>query len=168
MVAKKAFTLVEILIVVIVLGILAAIVLPQFSNASAKSRASMLADDLRILRTQVMVFKSQHMDSAPGYPGGDATATPTEALFLAHMTMSSKPTCETATPGTAGYRYGPYLSSMPVNPLNGKATVQVIGNSAAFPGSGDDSHGWIYKPATLQVAADSPGSDEGGKSYFGY
>ncbi len=168
MVAKKAFTLVEILIVVIILGIMAAIVLPEFSNASAKSRASMLADDLRILRTQVMVFKAQHLESPPGYPTGDPTANPTEPLFVAQMTMASKATCETAAPGTAGYRYGPYMSAMPVNPLNGKRTVQMIANGGALPGAADDSHGWIFKPETLQFRADSPGLDEAGKAYFGY
>ena len=55
---KRAFTLVEILIVVVILGILAAIVLPKFSNASAIARASMLADDLRVIRMQVQVYRS--------------------------------------------------------------------------------------------------------------
>ena len=40
---KSGFTLIEILIVVIILGILAAIVIPQFSNASNDARKSSLA-----------------------------------------------------------------------------------------------------------------------------
>ena len=39
----KGFTLVEILIVVVILGILAAIVIPQFTNASESAKASSLA-----------------------------------------------------------------------------------------------------------------------------
>ena len=39
---KKGFTLVEILIVVIILGILAAIVIPQFANASGDARTTNL------------------------------------------------------------------------------------------------------------------------------
>ena len=45
----KGFTLVEILIVVVILGILATIVLPQFSNASATARENTLKDELRYL-----------------------------------------------------------------------------------------------------------------------
>lgn len=165
---QKAFTLVEILIVVLILGILAAIVLPKFSNASAVARASMLADDLRIFRTQTTVFQAQHCGIAAGYPGGNPGATPTEAAFVLHMTMASNSSCQTAEPGTLGFDYGPYLRAIPTNPVNGKNTIQMISNDGAFPEAGDDSHGWIYQPATLMFKADSPGSDDKGKSYFGY
>ena len=41
---NKGFTLVEILIVVVILGILAAIVIPQFSDASTQSKVSSAAN----------------------------------------------------------------------------------------------------------------------------
>jgi len=166
--SRKAFTLVEILIVVLILGILAAIVLPKFSNASALARASMLKDDVRMFRTQLQVFKSQHQDVPPGYPNGNTAAAPTEATLVAHMTMASNIVCETAAPGTVGYRYGPYLREIPQNPVNGKSTVQMIGNADAFPAAGDNSHGWIYQPATMTFKADCPGQDEKGVPYYDY
>src|SRR4051812_15890238 len=84
---KRAFTLIEILIVVVILGILAAIVIPQFSNASHVARENSLKDDLRYLRTQVAVFKAQHRDVPPGYPSGNIASTPTSADFIAQMTQ---------------------------------------------------------------------------------
>ncbi len=165
---QKAFTLVEILIVVIILGILAAIVLPKFSNASATARASMLADDLRILRTQTIVFQAQHRGIAAGYPSGNTGAAPTEAAFVLHMTKATNDTFQTAEPGTPGFDYGPYLREIPQNPVNGKNTVQMIANNEDVPNAGDDSHGWIYKPATLLFKADSPGTDDKGGAYFDY
>jgi hypothetical protein len=84
------------------------------------------------------------------------------------MIKASNNSLQTAEPGTPGFEHGPYLRKMPENPVNGKNTVQVIANNEDFPVAGDDSHGWIYKPATLTFKADSPGTDDNGKSYFSY
>src|SRR6195952_4990518 len=62
---KSGFTLVEILIVVIILGILAAVVIPQFTNASQDARKSSLVSQLQTLRSQIELFKLQHGDALP-------------------------------------------------------------------------------------------------------
>src|SRR5687768_15803833 len=63
--SKKGFTLVEILIVVIILGILAAIVIPQFTNASQDARKSAVASTVQTLRSQIELYKLQHGDTLP-------------------------------------------------------------------------------------------------------
>lgn len=165
---QKAFSLVELLIVVVLLGILAAIIIPKFSNASASARASMLADNLRIFRTQLPVFEAQHRGIAAGYPNGNTSATPTESAFVLHMTKASNDSFQTANPGTPGYNYGPYFGQIPQNPVNGNNRVQIIANDGDFPDDGDNSHGWIYQPATLLFKADSSETDDNGKLYFDY
>lgn len=54
---NAAFTLIEILIVVILLGILAAIVVPQFTENQEAAEASKIAADLQILRTQIQLYR---------------------------------------------------------------------------------------------------------------
>lgn len=67
-----AFTLVEILIVVVVLGILAAIVVPQFSDASQQATISTLRSSLHSIRVQIDL---QHQnDPAGGFPATIDTA----------------------------------------------------------------------------------------------
>lgn len=56
---NRAFTLVEILIVVVILGILAAVVIPQFVNASDEAQVGNVETQLRTLRTQIQLFRAQ-------------------------------------------------------------------------------------------------------------
>lgn len=58
---RRAFTLIEILIVVVILGILAAIVIPQFTDASQEASASNLASQLQTIRSQVELFNVQNI-----------------------------------------------------------------------------------------------------------
>ncbi|CAG0974538.1 Type II secretion system protein G [Phycisphaerales bacterium] len=56
---NKAFTLVEILIVVVILGILAAIVVPQFTNATEDAQQGNLRAQIKSLQNQIELFKAR-------------------------------------------------------------------------------------------------------------
>lgn len=102
---RTAFTLVEILIVVIILGILAAIVIPQFTQASNDARAAALVSDLQTVRSQIELYKVQHLDN---YPDADN--------IVNQLTMRTNAAGETGT-DAATYPYGPYLQDFPTNPF---------------------------------------------------
>ena len=164
----RAFTLVEILIVVVLLGILAAIVIPAVANSGTSARRSALATDLRLLRRFALIYKSHHLEVAPGYPNGNTGAAPAEQAFVDQATLSSNSSGQTAPVGTPGFERGPYMQKLPVNPFNRKATVEMLADGAAFPPNADDSHGWIYKAATGEVRADNTGADISGIPYYDY
>lgn len=126
---NTGFTLVEILIVVIILGILAAIVVPQFTEASADAKISALASDLQTVRSQVQLYKIQHSSS---YPSDIVTQ-------LTTMTKED---------GSAGGTLGPYLTSFPTNPFTDTATVDTDGTK------GDGSHAWYFNTTTGEFTAD--------------
>ncbi|UCF14256.1 MAG: prepilin-type N-terminal cleavage/methylation domain-containing protein [Phycisphaerales bacterium] len=164
----RAFTLIEILVVVVLLGVLAGIVLPLIAGGAISARESALASDLQMLRRYVLIYKGQHREVAPGYPNGDTTQAPTAQAFFDQMTMSSNPGGQTAPVGTPGFERGPYLMKMPVNPLNGLDTIQMLADGDNFPANADDSHGWIYKAATAEIRADNIGANDAGKLYYAY
>jgi general secretion pathway protein G len=115
--SPKGFTLVEILIVVIILGILAAIVIPQFTNASQNARESSLQSTLQTLRSQIQLYKLQHGDALPD------------------LVTDWTPLTAGTSYGNPSQTFGPYMQSIPVNPMNGNsnvinATVATGGSSA--------------------------------------
>jgi prepilin-type N-terminal cleavage/methylation domain-containing protein len=162
---RTAFTLVEILIVVIILGILAAIVLPKFSNASQSARQNTLKDDLRFLRQQVILAKAQHRDVPPGYPGGDAANSATAGDFITQMTAMTDNKFNII--GVGPNAFGPYLSQMPANPINGLDTIIIVANGSAIPAP-DDSTGWIYKPSTQEIVPNLSGNDSESTAFSTY
>jgi type II secretion system protein G len=72
---QRGFTLIEILIVVVILGILAAIVIPQFTNASQDAQVSAVKSQLQTIRSQIELFR---IKNGSGELVGSADA---DALF---------------------------------------------------------------------------------------
>ncbi len=56
----SAFTLVEILVVVIVIGILAAVVMPRFVRAQGESAVAATAEDLKSIETAIGMYKAKN------------------------------------------------------------------------------------------------------------
>jgi general secretion pathway protein G len=136
--AKRGFTLVEILIVVVILGILAAIVIPQFTEASTEAKLSSLCSDLQTMRSQIELYKVQHNnDAVPAPEAGGATWNRlTQKTTLAGVVDAA---------GTLG----PYLQQIPLNPFNNLRTIDADGGA----GSGTEC-GWYFNTTTGEVRAD--------------
>jgi len=64
---RRGFTLIEILIVVVILGILAAIVIPQFTSASDQAAVSSVRSQLQTLRSQVHLYQVQTGEDPSGF-----------------------------------------------------------------------------------------------------
>jgi len=142
------FTLVEILIVVIILGILAAIVIPQFSEASNEACQSSVLSDLQTVRAQIELYKIQHLDQDPL----SQAATADSAGFWAQMTSR---TDADGTINAAG-KLGPYLQQEPTNPFAAGGSVVDVTN--VQPDS--DAAGWWWNPDVEDFKAVGNGLDD--------
>lgn len=141
---KSGFTLVEILIVVIILGILAAIVIPQFTNASQDARRSGLASTVQTLRSQVALYKMQHQDVTP------AVATFWDQLELfSNDAGATQATKDLAT----GFKYGPYMQSRPANPMVPDANKYVVTATVGTPATDAGVSAYFYDATSGKVWA---------------
>ena len=130
---RKGFTLIEILIVVIILGILAAIVIPQFTNASKEAKQSALVTMVQSLRSQIALYKLQHNDNLPDL----ATSWNQLVQFtdLAGGTAAAK---------DATHVYGPYMQSIPKYPLVAAADASTVAQGAVGSGAAPANCGFVY------------------------
>ena len=125
---RRGFTLVEILIVVIILGILAAIVIPQFTSASEDARKNSASSLLQTIRAQIELYKLQHGDRWPTSTGTTAGTFDWTGL--------------TGTTTFGGNSFGPYLQQTPVNPFNNRSNIGTT--PAATVGFVFDANGKFY------------------------
>lgn len=147
--SKSGFTLVEILIVVIILGILAAIVIPQFTNASQDARESSVVSQLQTLRSQVELYKLQHHEQ---YPTDDGTATGDWDWTLL--------TGKTDEFGVAGGTLGPYLQQTPANPLNTNSGMASVATDADAADGAADGIGFVFSQETGKIWATNTTEDD--------
>ncbi|HRK30426.1 MAG TPA: prepilin-type N-terminal cleavage/methylation domain-containing protein [Tepidisphaeraceae bacterium] len=148
---KRGFTLVEILIVVIILGILAAIVIPQFTNASTEARLSSTRSQVQSIRSQVELYKLQHVDR---YPTDNNTAAGNWVSGGVAFGKLVNKTDEDGTLNATG-AFGPYLQAPPANALRSGATtvVSVADDAAALGTTAAAGQGYVFSQATGKLWA---------------
>lgn len=139
------------MIVVAVLGILAAIAFPEFQNHTQQAKEAAAKDNLRILREAIERYALDHNGIPPGYYDDN----PLNGFHTANVFR------QLSDPGD-------YLSEFPDNPFNDLNGIQIIPNDSSFPAEPDGTGGWIYKPSTKEIRINWPGTDSQGQTYYSY
>jgi len=94
--AKKGFTLIELLIVVVIIGILAAIAIPKFSNTKEKAYIASMKSDLRNMATAQEAYFA---DNQSYITTGNATSPDSIAALHYIPSAGVKVTLGTSTNG---------------------------------------------------------------------
>ena len=154
--ARAGFTLVEVMIVVAILALLAAIALPQFVSNKEEGKASAMVSSLSVLRTAIDSYWTQH----DKFPGQASAAEFADQLL--------KSTNKAGTTGTGtGFGYGPYIRNgkLPTNAMTGTNTVKVV---ATMPTAPTGTEAWIYASSTGEVRCNVAGKTIDGVDYFSF
>lgn len=192
--SMKAFTLIELLIVVAIIAILAAIAVPNFLEAQVRSKVSRTKSDMRTIATALESYYVDENKYPPDFTGFLLGANTNSPIFrdyntligrLSHLTtpisyISSLPSDifaeKIAAGGSTNYS-GSALSSAPYREggtTSGEVISPVVYDYATydreFIGSGESAIAWeriSSNPGVVQWALNSPGPDISVHEYLG-
>lgn len=181
---QQGFTLVELLIVVIILAILAAIVIPQFSSSTVDAQEAALDSNLNALRSAIELYKAQHSGKYPGATtsviascstGAVGTgAVDTATAVIEQLTMYSNSSGQTCSGAATQTPLGPYIrKGIPADPFSNPSVNAIVvatggvtlTSGAAAPTAA--TGGWKFDNKTGQIVMNSNAVDsKGGTSYY--
>lgn len=143
---RHGFSLIEVLIVVVILAVLAAVIIPHVTDVSDDAKTSTLKHNLYTLRAQIGMYTVTHNGAYPTI----------QNQTLPQLISATNSSGQVGPAGT-DYPYGPYLAGgrFAVNPFDQKNTVTATGS---FPPTASTSDGgWLYKESTGQIAPNTDG-----------
>ncbi|MGH7243436.1 MAG: type II secretion system protein [Phycisphaerales bacterium] len=147
--SRRAFSLLELVIVVVILGILAAIAVPRMSRSATAAADNAVMADLAVIRNALDLFQTEHGGSYPALT--DVTNALTQYSDIGGTTFSA-----TKNTGT-GIIYGPYVRVVP--PLS----VGANKGKNTFVGTLGGAFGWVYDAATGNVTPNCPDAETDGR-----
>ena len=168
---RKGFSLIELVIVVVILGIIAAVAIPRLSSSSQSAAESALRADLATLRNAIDWYYGEHGNTLPGVKaagGAFGTAGSAEALMnqLIHYTKADG---TVSADKDAAFPYGPYIRGkfpkLPVGVNVGNSTVEMVGDTGALTGVEGDGTGWKFSTATGLIIANTSETASDGTVY---
>lgn len=138
----RAFSLIELVVVVVILAIVSAIAVPRMSSAAARSRHAAIAANLRELNAAAERYAAEHDGRSPAHDT-DGSVDWDTACLVRRLTGT------TDVHGGFDGLFGPYLRTIPRNPIVGDASI-VMGVGPPRRGRA----AWHFNPLTNVFARD--------------
>jgi len=158
-------TLVELMVAVIVAGILAAVVVPQFTQHRGEARLAVLDANLTEVRNAIELYAYQHGGTYPGTRDRTDPAKPSSHPaedFMQQLTQYTDACGAVRAVQDANHALGPYLhkSELPRNPYTNTSTLTVASDDGAgMPPPVDGGAAWRFVAPTGHFFANQPGHE---------
>lgn len=178
---RSGVSAIELVLVVVILGLLAALAIPRFSRAGQSSAEAEVRERLMILRTAIELYHRDHgdypcRDANPAAWGDSANKdeSPQPSRFAAQLTKYTSKAGTISDRREGPFLFGPYLrGGVPASPLTkaGDTRARVLVVSGAIePGfQREFQHAdWVYNCDTGAIAANSDAVDSTGKRFDQY
>lgn len=166
MIRHQAFSLVELVIVVVIIGMISAIAVPRVTDAASGTRDAALRGNLATLRGAIDLYTAEHGGTWPGADG----------LAQSLIDQLAKKTDTNGNIGTTPglHIFGPYLrSGFPPLPLGtnsgGQGVIMTdVANLTAEIDDVDETTGWVYNYEIGKIIANTVAIDKDGTPYSSY
>ena len=130
---RTGFTLIELMIIVTIIGILAAIVIPTFSNANETAKAGAVTSQLNTIKKSLVMYNTDHDG-----------VYPTDEQLISNQWQVLTTTTD-INGDIAGSDFGPYFQKPPLNAFINSSVV-----------AADNSAAWQYTSSTGTILAVVP------------
>lgn len=135
---RTAFTLIEVLLVVVIIAVLAGTIISRFLETADDAKASSLSHNLHVVEAQLELYRAQHLNR---YPTIQNNALP-------QLTSASNAAGEIGASGP-NHPFGPYVLEAPMNPFDGSKKVTPVAVPGQKPtGVVGQLGGWQYDQNT--------------------
>jgi prepilin-type N-terminal cleavage/methylation domain-containing protein len=139
---QRGFSLVEMVMVMLTMGIIAMIAVPRLSRAATDAQASAMVANIRVLQGAIEVYAAEHTNRDPSR-NADGSVSTDGARFAARLLNA------TNEQGSLGGLFGPYVLRIPRNPGNELNTIRIDGVAA-----GAGLAGWRFDSARHRIRPD--------------